>query len=159
MTDMRRYFGKLLTQKAEEDEDIVVLIGDIGYGVYDDYKEKYPDRLYNLGIAEQSMIGVAAGMAMEGKKPYVYSITPFLIERPFEQIKLDIDQQNVKVVLIGYDDFDNLGPTHEAKDPEYMMELFDNIRSYYPNTLEEMEAAFEKSYRDNCPSFIRLKRT
>lgn len=158
MTDMRQEFGKLLTEKAHTDKDIVVLIGDIGYGVYDDYKEIFPDRLYNLGIAEQSMVGVAAGMALEGLKPYVYSITPFLIERPFEQIKLDIDQQNVNVTLIGYADFENMGPTHAELDSEYMMKMFKNIKSYFPETLEELKKAFEESYEYCGPSFIRLKR-
>ena len=59
--------------------------------------ENHPKRFFNMGICEQSLIGVASGMALEGLKPWVYTITPFLIERPFEQIKLDIDQQNVNV--------------------------------------------------------------
>ena len=92
---MRRTFGKVITELADRDEKIYVLVGDIGYQVFDEFREKHPDRFINIGICEQSMIGVSAGMALEGLKPWVYTITPFLIERPFEQIKLDIDQQNV----------------------------------------------------------------
>ena len=65
-----------------------------------------------MGICEQSIISVASGMALEGLQPWVYTITPFLIERPFEQIKLDIDHQNVNVNLVGYADYPTLGPTH-----------------------------------------------
>ena len=65
-----------------------------------------------MGICEQSLIGVASGMALEGLKPWVYTITPFLIERPFEQIKLDIDQQKANVNLVGFADYPTLGPTH-----------------------------------------------
>ena len=97
---MRRTFGKVISELAERDEKIYVLVGDIGYQVFDEFREKHPDRFINMGICEQSMIGVSAGMALEGLKPWVYTITPFLIERPFEQIKLDIDQQNVNVKLV-----------------------------------------------------------
>ena len=91
---------------------VVLLVGDIGYGIFDDYRKNHKERFFNLGICEQSLIGVAAGMAIQGLKPWVYTITPFLIERPFEQVKLDIDQQNVNVNLVGFADYPHLGPTH-----------------------------------------------
>ena len=84
-----------------------------------------------MGICEQSIIGVAAGMALEGLKPWVYTITPFLIERPFEQIKLDIDQQKVNVSLVGFADYPNLGPTHSELNAKKLMSLFKNIKSYF----------------------------
>ena len=68
---MRRRFGKVITELADRDENIIVLVGDIGYRVFDEFREKYPDRFINLGICEQSMIGVSAGMALEGLKPRV----------------------------------------------------------------------------------------
>ena len=126
---MRRRFGKVITELAGRDENIIVLVGDIGYRVFDEFREKYPDRFINLGICEQSMIGVSAGMALEGLKPWVYTITPFLIERPFEQVKLDIDQQNVNVKLVGFADYSTLGPTHAELDAEKLMQLFPNIHS------------------------------
>ena len=108
---MRRKFGYLINKIAEKDKKVVLLVGDIGYGIFDDFRKNHPKRFFNMGICEQSLIGVASGMALEGLKPWVYTITPFLIERPFEQIKLDIDQQNVNVKLVGYADYPNLGPT------------------------------------------------
>ena len=101
---MRRTFGKIITELAGIDDKIYVLVGDIGYRIFDEFRENYPERFINMGICEQSIIGVSAGMALEGLKPWVYTITPFLIERPFEQIKLDIDQQNVNVKLVGFAD-------------------------------------------------------
>jgi len=80
---LRRRFGKVIADLADRDERIIVLAGDIGYRVFDEFREKHPDRFINLGICEQSLIGVSAGMALEGLKPWVYTITPFLIERPF----------------------------------------------------------------------------
>ena len=96
---MRRKFGKILNNLAEKDKKIILLVGDIGYGIFDDFRKNHPKRFINLGICEQSLIGFAAGLALEGLKPWVYTITPFLIERPFEQIKLDVDQQKANVKL------------------------------------------------------------
>tara|TARA_A100001015_G_C14845658_1_gene654330 strand:+ start:666 stop:1010 length:345 start_codon:yes stop_codon:yes gene_type:complete len=109
---MRREFGKYIYNLAKKDEKIYLLVGDIGYGVFDDFRRNFPKRFINMGICEQSLIGTSSGMALEGLRPWVYTITPFLIERPFEQIKLDIDQQNVNVNLVGFADYPNLGPTH-----------------------------------------------
>ena len=110
---MRRKFGKLIDQLAKKDKKIVLLVGDIGYGVFNDFRKNHKDRFFNMGICEQSIIGTAAGMALEGLKPWVYTITPFLIERPFEQIKLDINQQKANVNLVGFADYPTLGPTHQ----------------------------------------------
>ena len=78
-----------------------------------------------MGICEQSLIGTAAGMALEGLKPWVYTITPFLIERPFEQVKLDLDQQKVNVNLVGFaPDYPSLGPTHSELNAKKLSKLF-----------------------------------
>jgi transketolase len=154
---MRRNFGKIITELASKDENIYVLVGDIGYRVFDDFREKFPDRFINMGICEQSMIGVSAGMALEGLKPWVYTITPFLIERPFEQVKLDIDQQNVNVKLVGYSDYPKLGPTHTELDGQKMMQLFKNINSYFPKNGDETAQFVNEAYANDGPDFISLK--
>ena len=154
---MRRRFGKVITELADQDEKIIVLVGDIGYRVFDEFRLKHPDRFINLGICEQSMIGVSAGMALEGLKPWVYTITPFLIERPFEQVMLDIDQQNVNVKLVGFADYSTLGPTHKELDGEKLMDLFANIKSYFPKDGEETQSMVYEIYEGNGPAFISLK--
>ena len=113
---MRRRFGKIINELAKKDDKIVLIVGDIGYGIFDDFRKNFPKKFFNLGICEQSMISFSSGLALEGLKPWVYTITPFLIERPFEQIKLDIDQQNVNVKLVGYADYPELGPSHKEID-------------------------------------------
>ncbi len=155
---MRHTFGKTITELAEKDDKIVLLIGDFGYKVVDEFAEKFPDRFFNFGICEQAMIGAAAGMALEGLKPYVYTITPFLIERPFEQVKLDIDQQNVNVKLVGYADYPTQGPTHAEIDAPYMMKMFKNIKSYFPKDGKEAKEAILESYKKKGPAFISLKK-
>ena len=74
---MRRKFGKIIFELAKKDKKIVLVVGDIGYGIFDDFRENFPQRFFNLGICEQSIIGMASGMALEGLKPWVYTITPF----------------------------------------------------------------------------------
>ena len=98
---MRKEFAKILHQEMSSNEDIVVLTGDLGYGLWDKIKIDYPDRFWNVGSSEQLMMGMASGMAMDGKIPFVYSITPFLLYRPFEFIRNYVDHEKLPVKLIG----------------------------------------------------------
>ena len=154
---MRRRFGKIISELARKDEKIVLIVGDIGYGVFDDFRKKHPKKFFNLGICEQSIIGFASGLALEGLKPWVYTITPFLIERPFEQIKLDINQQNVNVKLVGFADYPSLGPSHAELDAKKMMRLFKNIKSYFPKDGRETNLAVKLAYKRRGPVFINLQ--
>ena len=154
---MRRTFGKVISELAERDEKIYVLVGDIGYRVFDEFRERHPERFINMGICEQSIIGVSAGMALEGLKPWVYTITPFLIERPFEQVKLDIDQQNVNVKLVGFSDYPTLGPTHSEINGKALMQLFNNITPFFPKDGDETQKMAYQAYEKNGPAFISLK--
>lgn len=154
---MRRRFGKLMNKLAYKDDKIVLLVGDIGYGIFDDFRKNHKKKFFNLGICEQSIIGTASGMALEGLKPWVYTITPFLIERPFEQIKLDIDQQKVNVNLVGYADYPTLGPSHKELNDKKIMSLFKNIKSHYPKSIKETQKAVLACYKNKGPTFISLK--
>ena len=154
---MRYTFGKLINEIAKKDNKVYLLVGDIGYRVFDEFRYNYPKRFLNLGICEQSLISVASGMALEGLKPWVYTITPFLIERPFEQVKLDIDQQKANVNLVGFADYPSLGPTHSELDAKKLMSLMKNIKSFYPKNGSETEKFVKKTYKINGPTFISLK--
>ena len=154
---MRRRFGKVLSELAKKDPKIFLLVGDIGFGIFDDFRRNHPKRFYNLGICEQSIIGVASGMSLEGLKPWVYTITPFLIERPFEQIKLDIDQQKANVKLVGYCDYPTLGPTHATLNDKYLMKIFKNIKSHFPKNGKETKKIVLSISNSKSPSFISLK--
>lgn len=156
---MRKAFGNFVTELAGKDKSVVLLIGDNGYGLFDEFKEKYPDRFFNIGICEQSMVGVASGMALMGLKPYVYTITPFLMERAFEQVKLDIDQQNVNVKLVGYADYPDQGPTHaEVITINTCPYLFTNMLCFFPISASDTERVLGLSYKSEKPTFISLKR-
>ena len=154
---MRKVFGQELLSYASKDDNIHLIVGDIGFGIFDEYKQHYRKRFLNIGICEQSMISFASGMALEGYKPVVYSITPFLIERAFEQIKLDINHQNTNVILVGYDDYPKLGPTHKCLNIEKIMELFENIKSYFPKDVKSLRNNLADAFTTSGPSFIKLK--
>jgi len=155
---MRRKFGKILNDLAKKDKKIILIVGDIGFGIFDDFRKNHTKRFFNLGICEQSMIGFAAGAALEGLKPWVYTITPFLIERPFEQIKLDINQQKANVNLVGFADYPTLGPTHKEINAKRLMGLFKNIKSFFPKNSEETEKFAKECNKIIGPSFISLKK-
>ena len=154
---MRIQFGKTIVKLAEKDARIILLIGDV-YQEMDEYVKKFPDRFFNFGLTEQSIISIAAGMAIEGLRPVVYSLTPFLIERPFEQIKIDIDEQNLPVILIGNADYPTHGPTHRPLNPEGLIGLFKNIIGYFPRNGVETEKAMLDAYLMGSPAIICLKR-
>lgn len=154
---MRVQFGKTLVRLAEKDEKIVLLIGDVEQEMTE-FKKRWPERFFNLGLCEQTVISMAAGMALEGLRPIVYSITPFLIERPFEQIKIDIDEQNLPVMLIGYSDYPTHGPTHRALNAKGLIALFKNIHGYFPSNSQETEKAMLDAYLMGSPAIICLER-
>jgi transketolase len=104
------------------------------------------------------MITIAASMAAEGFRPYVYSITPFLIERPFEQIKIDIDEQCLPVTLIGNADYPSHGPTHRPLNAEKLISIFKNVIGYFPNNRFETEKAMLDSYIMKKPAIICIKK-
>jgi transketolase len=134
---MRWEFQKALTALARRDLRVVLLWGDVGGGLWGDFRREMPERCINVGIREQATVSMAAGMAMEGLRPVVYTITPFLIERAFEQIKLDVNQQNLPVGLVGHSD-GNSGPTHRELDAPAMMRLCRNIVGHYPQGKDEI---------------------
>lgn len=154
---MRRIFGKVINEIAKKDNKVILIVGDIGYGIFDDFRRDNPSKFFNLGICEQSIIGFASGAALEGMKPWVYTITPFLIERPFEQIKLDVDQQKANVKLVGFADYPTLGPSHKELNAKKTMGVFKNIKSYFPKNSMETKKIIYKCYNSNSPTFVSLK--
>jgi len=152
---MRRTFGKVIFHLAEKDERVILITGDVEQEIAS-FKDRFPKRYFNLGLCEQSIISIAAGMAAEGLRPYVYSITPFVLERPFEQIKVDIDEQILPVVLIGNSDYPTHGPTHRPLNAKVLCSAFKNVVSYFPRSGFETEKAMLDSYLMGLPAFISL---
>ena len=155
---MRYIFGEFVADLVMLNPRNYVLAGDIGYGVFDRLRAENPDHFINVGICEQSMVSMAAGMALQGLIPWVYTITPFLIERAFEQIKIDVAAQNANVMLAGYADYPEQGVTHAEIDAPKLMALLPEIRSFFPDTGETLFEALEEMCVDDGPAFISLKK-
>ena len=97
---MRDYFIKTLLNEVERNPDIILITGDLGFGVLDTFIEKYPNNFINAGVAEQNMTGIAAGLALEGKRVFTYSIANFPTMRCFEQIRYDVCYHNLDVNIV-----------------------------------------------------------
>jgi len=154
---MRYIFGKTLAEEMEKDKRIYLLVCDIGFGVFDTIKEKFPDRVINTGIAEQATIGMAAGMALEGLRPVVYTITPFLLERPYESIKLNVMQQKTNVKLVSYGDYPDLGPTHITSDLDGLCKCL-KIPLLKPKSVEETIQMTKDMFKHKDPIFMYLSK-
>jgi transketolase len=158
---MRNSFNNALIESARKDESIVLLVGDIGFGVFDSFRKEFPNRFFNVGVAESNMIGLAAGLSMSGFKPVVYTIVPFLVMRAFEQIRVDLCIQNLPVILVGVGGglvYDTLGPTHHAIEDLSIMRSLPNMHVLTPCDPQEVMLSFKDSFSHQGPTYIRLGR-
>ena len=156
---MRTALVNRLTKLAEKDKRIWLLTADLGFSVFENFRKKFPDRFINCGVAEQNMIGVAAGLALSGKKPYVYSIVPFVTMRCMEQIKNDIAYQKLDVKIIGAGggfSYGSLGATHHAIEDLGILRVIPNLTVLAPGDPIESEQLTIKSYLTKNPTYIRL---
>lgn len=157
--DTRRMFFRALTLAARENDNLVFLTGDLGYNFMEPFAQEFPDRFINCGIAEQNMVGVAAGLALAGKKPVVYSNSIFLLYRAGEQIRSDIVYPKLPVTLVGTGASGFLGHTHNFVAEENSKTLADNMGLYYENVAEIIRDETDLKQAilvDNAPIFLQL---
>ncbi len=167
----RGTFGFELYKAMAKDESIWLVVGDLGYGLFDAHKEDFPDRFINTGAAEFAMVLIAVGLALEGKKPFVYSITPFLLYRPFEAIRNYIDHERIPVRLVGGgrdQDYAHDGFSHYAGDdkrlfPRFINDdwqegVFKDIIPLWPDRKEEIPSLVREMVVKDKPWYINLTR-
>ena len=156
---MRKQFAEFLHEEMSYNPSIVILTGDLGYGLWDRIKIDYPDRFYNVMSSEQLMIGTAVGLAMEGFIPLVYSITPFVLYRPFELLRNYLDHEDIPVKLIGGGrdkDYGYLGFSHWAEEDKKVLSTLENIQLYKPK--EGSNKIYKEFLYNEKPSYLNLKR-
>lgn len=158
----RQAFFETLEDLAESDERIILIVGDVGFSYLDRFIERFPNQFLNAGVTEQSFMGLAAGMALSGWKPYVYSMIPFVMMRNYEQLRNDVCYNNANVKILGVRGsvhYKFLGMSHNLQGTENEEDLLKNlphIQRYYPDSPEETKKAVLESYELASPCYIRL---
>ncbi|SCL21869.1 transketolase [Micromonospora nigra] len=156
---MRSVFVDTVIESLATDEKLVLLTADISSWSFDEARATYPDRVINVGIREQAMIGMAGGFALNGFRPVVHTYTPFLVERPFEQIKLDLGHQDVGAVLVSiggsYDDLAR-GRTHQAPGDVALFDTLPGWTVHVPGHEDEAEKLMRDALSGDGRIYLRL---
>lgn len=156
---MRAAFSKAIVDAAKADPKILLLTGDHGYALFDDFRKALPDQFINAGIAEQNMVGVAAGLAKAGFKPIVYGLAAFVPVRVLEQIKIDICYENLPVILMGDGAglvYSHLGTSHQSTEDIACTRAIPALTVLSPGDRFEMEATMTLAFSLNSPVYIRM---
>lgn len=156
---MRIAFINTLIKEAEKNKDIMLLTGDLGFTVFEQFKEKFPDRFINVGVAEQNLMGIAAGLAFGGKTVFAYSIATFATMRPFEQIRTDIASHNLSVIIVGSGaglSYGHDSITHHATEDIHLMRGIPGITILSPADPYEIVWATKESIKLKRPVYLRL---
>ena len=159
---MRRTFAEILRNEMDADSRIVLLTADLGFGMFNEIRARFPARIHNIGAAEQAMVGVAVGLALAGKIPVCYSITPFLLYRPFELIRNYLHGQGLPVKLVGSGrdrDYAHDGPTHWAEDDEAVLRALSAIKCWWPADAVALRRIWDQFVYSVEPAYLNLKRT
>lgn len=158
---MRKTFINTLIDLARKDKDIVLITPDMGFSVLEPFFDEFPERAINCGIAEQNAVSIASGLALMGKKPYVYTIIPFLTGRAYEQVRLEVAYMNTNVKLIGIGagfTYGAAGATHHAIEDISLMRTLPNMTVCCPGDNNEAEQIIRETVKNNKPMYIRIGR-
>ena len=156
---MRFVFVEELMKFAKKNKDVYLVTSDLGYRAFERFAEKYPKRFLNVGVSESNMIGVAAGMAMNGKKVFVYSILPFVLFRSLEQIRNNIVHNNLDVKIIGAGggfSYNIQGISHNTSEDISISRSLPNLAIYNPGSKIEAKLIFKLMFKNKTPSFAKL---
>ncbi|MGV8151738.1 MAG: transketolase family protein [Candidatus Nanoarchaeia archaeon] len=156
---IRQEFAETMLEVGKTDPNLVVLVGDISHFALQPFAKACPGRFYNIGICEPTMVNLAAGLSKVGLTPVVHTIAPFLVERSFEQIKLDFGYQKlgVNIVSVGSAyDYARLGVTHHCYDDFALLKNVENSQIIYPGSCKEFNLLFKQTYNNNLPTYFRV---
>ncbi|WP_042695603.1 transketolase family protein [Azospirillum sp. B506] len=156
---MRNAFADEVTKIAGGRSELVLLSGDIGNRLFDNYKEKHKDRFYNCGVAEANMIGVAAGLSLQGLRPIAYTITPFITSRCLEQIRIDLCYHNLPSLIVGTGSglsYGGLGPTHHSLEDIALLRAMPNMTVLCPADSQELRALLRAALDHPGPVYMRI---
>ena len=158
---MRDAFVKKLTELAREDSDIMFLTGDLGFGVFDDFEKEFPTQYLNVGVAEQNMTGIAAGLGLEGKKVFTYSIANFSTLRCLEQIRNDAAYHEVNLTVVssgGGFTYGALGMSHHATEDLAIMRALPDVTVLAPSPTWEAYHATKAITETSGVGYLRIEK-
>ncbi len=158
---IRGWFAFELYNQMARNENIWVLTGDVGYRMLDRIKDDFPERFLNCGASEQAMLGIGIGLAQEGKIPFVYSITPFLLFRPFETIRNYVHREQAPVRLVGSGtgrDYVHDGYSHWPEEERAILRILNNIEAHWPDDKSVIPMLVERMVTENKPWYLNLRR-
>ena len=156
---VRQSFADLMLELAKKDKKLVVVVGDISHGILKPFAAYCPDRYYNIGICEPSTVNLAAGLSKSGLNPVVHTITPFITERSYEQIKLDFGYQKLDVNIItvgGAFDYSKLGCSHHCYSDVSLFMHFNRAKVFLPGSNNEFNYLFKNNYKKSGIKYFRL---
>ncbi len=168
---MRKPFLETITELAEKDPKVILIVGDVGFTFMEPFMNRFPNQFLNAGAAEQNMMGVAVGMSFEGWKPYVYTMINFICMRPFEQVRNDIAYQNANVKLFGVKggaSYGFLGFSHNIQEDipngsdftidedELLMDYLPNMKTHFPKEESEVPELIKAEYARSGPAYFRI---
>jgi transketolase len=156
---MRNAFSKALVEAARADGRVLLLTGDHGYSLFDTFRRECPRQFINAGVAEQNMVGVAAGLAKGGLRPVVYGLSAFVPIRVLEQIKLDVCYEGLAVVFIGDGAgivYSTLGSSHQSTEDVAALRSLPNMRILSPGDPSEMRACMDLALSADGPVYVRM---
>ena len=156
---MRKEFTQHITELAKENEKIVFLTGDLGFMALEPLKKAIGNRFINVGVSEQNMITMAAALAYDGFIPVCYSIAPFAVFRPSEQIRLDVCLHNLNVKIVGNGGgygYGIMGATHHAIEDIAVLSSFQNMKCFVPWCNEDVASTIDGMFSYKGPSYLRL---
>lgn len=156
---VRQQFADTMLAVGQEDGRLVVVVGDISHGILQPFARACPGRYYNAGILEPTLISLSAGLARSGMVPVVHTISPFLVERSFEQIKLDFCYHKLagNIVTVGSAfDYANLGCTHHCYGDFALLKTLEGVRIVYPGSPLEFDTLFRQAYRGDRVTYYRI---
>ena len=156
---MRSAFSSALTRLGRENPDVLLLTGDHGYALFDEFRTACPSQFINAGIAEQNMVGMAAGLARLGFRPFVYGLAAFVPIRVIEQIKMDIAHDDLPVILLGDGAgfvYSQLGPSHQSAEDIACARAVPGLTVLSPGDRHEMTACMDLAYRLKAPVYMRM---
>jgi transketolase len=156
---MRAAFSESLVRLAKADPKVLLLTGDHGYALFDDFRRECPAQYINAGIAEQNMVGMAAGLARTGFRPFVYGLSAFIPVRVLEQVKLDVAHDQLPVILIGDGAgfvYSHLGTSHQSTEDIACTRAIPDLAIYSPADRFEVTACMELAYQSKSPVYLRM---